>query len=150
MIDTSRPHPWSATGLANSAPLGREVGARRLHVVAQQVELVDPAPVGGMDGDLGRRHLENEPAVTGVDRCEIEDVTEEMPVRVCIPAVDDDVRPVDHPPTLSEGFAGQRTTEGGCLGSYTEGPDPTCVRCSAQPEAPAHVTPAEPHPVLIG
>ncbi len=39
-------------------------------------------------------HLEHEPAVTGVDRCEIEDVTEELPVRLCIPAVDDDVRAV--------------------------------------------------------
>src|SRR5947207_15978888 len=46
---------------------GGQVRQRLLEVVAHQVELVLPRPVSGVDGDLGGRQLEDQPATVGVD-----------------------------------------------------------------------------------
>ena len=44
-----------------------------------------------MDGQLRRRQPENQPAMSGIDRFEAEDVTEKRPVRVGTLAVDEEV-----------------------------------------------------------
>ena len=72
---------------------GRHEG---VDVVAQKVELMKVVPLRGMDGNLGRRQGENEPAVPGVDMGQAEDVTQEGTVGSGVGAVDHGVCALDH------------------------------------------------------
>jgi hypothetical protein len=56
-----------------------ELGDRRVDVIAHEVELVMTRVVGGVSGHLGGRQGEDEPAVPGVGRRELEYVSEECP-----------------------------------------------------------------------
>src|SRR5215813_8212683 len=69
--------------------LGRELVERGPDVVTHQVELVLGLIVGRMRGDLGRRQLEDEPAVTRVHAGEAEHVPEERPIALSVSGVDD-------------------------------------------------------------
>ena len=61
---------------------GGQVRQRLVEVVTHQVELVLARPICGMHGDLGWRQLEDQPAISGVDPCKSEHVTDEGPVGV--------------------------------------------------------------------
>src|SRR5438874_2595075 len=81
---------------------GGQVRQRLLDVVAHQVELVLPRPVSGVNGDLGRRQLEEQPAITGVDPGKSEHVADEDPVGLRVGAVENDMCSVNHvSPSLS-------------------------------------------------
>src|SRR6266699_4840592 len=75
---------------------GGQVRQRLLDVVTHQVELVLARPVCGMHGDLGWRHLEDQPATAGVDPCKSEHVTDEDSISLRVCAVENDVCSVDH------------------------------------------------------
>jgi hypothetical protein len=66
-------------------------------VVAHQIQLVAPAGVGWMRGELGGRQREDEPAAAGVDRAKIQHVAEERAVRLGVAREDDGMNPGDHP-----------------------------------------------------
>jgi hypothetical protein len=74
---------------------GLEVRNRGLQVVAHQIELV-VGFFGGVKGDLGRGQGEDQPAVTGVDGVETEDVLEEFAVCFRVFGVDDYVGARNH------------------------------------------------------
>jgi hypothetical protein len=76
--------------------------------MAHQVQLV-PAALrrrGGMDRDLGRRQLGDQPAAPGVHGRQVEQVPQERPVGLGVGAVEDDVRAEDHRATVASGPAG--------------------------------------------
>src|SRR6266566_3880196 len=75
---------------------GDKVRQRLLEVIAHQVELVLPQPLGWMYCDLGGRQLEDQPAIAGADACKSEHVTDEDPISLRIGAVENDVCSVDH------------------------------------------------------
>jgi hypothetical protein len=100
-VDSQHPAPWQlevseaspaevVDGPFENDSFALEVGHRGLQVVAHEVELVAGFGVG-VEGDLCRGQGEDQPAVTGVDRVEIEDVLEEVAVGFGVLAVDDDV-----------------------------------------------------------
>src|SRR5690349_15775778 len=67
--DGDQPTPPLVADLAldvDAAP--RQVGDRRLDVVAHEVQLRRPRSLGRMHRDLGRWQLEDQPPATGVDR----------------------------------------------------------------------------------
>src|SRR6266568_9570194 len=81
---------------------GGQVRQRLLDVVAHQVELVLPLSISGMDGDLGWRQLEDQPAITGVDPGKSEYVADKDPIGLCVGAIENDMYSVDHVfPSLS-------------------------------------------------
>src|SRR5437016_5740395 len=75
---------------------GGQVRQRLLDVVAHQVELVLPQAVSGVDGDLGGRQLEDQPATSGVDPAKSEHVADEDPVGLRVGAVEYDMCSVNH------------------------------------------------------
>jgi NAD(P)-dependent dehydrogenase (short-subunit alcohol dehydrogenase family) len=77
-------------------PLGLEGRHGGGDVVAEQVELGPAARLGRVDGDLGRRECEDQPAAASVDRPGAEDLGQCRPGRVGVLAVEDGVRAVDH------------------------------------------------------
>src|SRR5712691_9040282 len=79
---------------------GGQVRQRLLEVVAHQVELVLPQPVRGVNGDLGWRQLEDQPAIAGVDPGKSEHVADEDPVGLRVGAVENDMCSVDHGSSL--------------------------------------------------
>jgi hypothetical protein len=64
-----------------------------LEVVAHQIEFVRAILLRRVDGQLGRRESENEPAFTRVHVRELQDVAEELAVRLGVTAIEDDVCP---------------------------------------------------------
>src|SRR5215470_3236379 len=91
-----QPPALAARRVGDGDAPGGQVRQRLLEVVAQQVEHVLARPVCGMHGDLGWRQLEDQPAISGVDPCKSEHVTEEDPISLRIGAVENDVCSVDH------------------------------------------------------
>src|SRR6266700_2261033 len=75
---------------------GGQVCQRLLDIFAHQVELVLARPVSGVDGDLGWRQLEDQPATAGIDPCKSEHVTDEDAISLRVGAVENDVCSVDH------------------------------------------------------
>ncbi len=91
-----------ARWVGNRDTPGGQVCQRLLNVVAHQVKLVLPQPVSGVDGDLGGRQLEDQPAITGVDPGKSEYVSDEDPVGLRVAAVENNMCSVDHVfPSLS-------------------------------------------------
>ena len=86
--------------------LGLELDQRAPDVVAHQVELLAALPVGGMNGQLGRREGENRPASARVHRRQPEHVREEPPDLLRFWREHNRMYPSDHPSILS--LAGQR------------------------------------------
>ena len=81
---------------------GGQVRQRLLEVVAHQVELVLPQPVRGVNGDLGWRQLEDQPAIAGVDPGKSEHVADEDPVGLRVGAVENNMCSINHvAPSLS-------------------------------------------------
>ena len=81
---------------------GGQIRQRLLDVVAHQVAFVLPQPFSGMDGDLGWRQLEDQPASAGVDPGKSEHVADEDPVGLRVGAVENDMCSVNHvSPSLS-------------------------------------------------
>src|SRR5262245_41039506 len=76
--------------------LGLEVRDGGVDVVTLQVELVPARPVGRVYRQLGGWQGENQPALTGVNGVETEDVAEEGADVVRLLAVDDGVSAGDH------------------------------------------------------
>ena len=85
-----------ADELGDRDTYGGQLCKRLLDVVAHQVELVLLEPVSGVDGDLGGRQLEDQPATAGVDPAKSEHVTDEGPVGFRVGAVENDMCSVDH------------------------------------------------------
>src|SRR6266516_5997488 len=75
---------------------GGQVRQCLFDVVTHQVELVLARPVSGVDGDLGWRQLEDQPATAGIDPCKSEHVTDEDAISLRVGAVENDVCSVDH------------------------------------------------------
>ena len=75
---------------------GGQVRQHLLDVVTHQVELVLPLPIGGMNGDLGGRQLEDQPTTASVNPGISEHVADEDPVGLCIGTVENDMCSVDH------------------------------------------------------
>src|SRR6266480_6966350 len=75
---------------------GGQVRQCLFDVVTHQVELVLARPVSGVDGDLGWRQLEDQPATAGIDPCKSEHVTDEDSISLRVSAVENDVCSVDH------------------------------------------------------
>src|SRR6266487_6513895 len=75
---------------------GGQVCQRLLDIFAHQVELVLPRPASGVDGDLGWRQLEDQPAAAGVYPGKSEHVADEDPVGLRVGAVEYDMCSVNH------------------------------------------------------
>jgi len=73
----AEPPAFVADRAAELDALALELGDRRVDVIAHEIELVMAGVVGRVDGQLGGRESEDEPAVAGVDRRELEDVADE-------------------------------------------------------------------------
>src|SRR5262249_15325990 len=80
---------------ANGA-FGVQRARHRLDVVAHQVDLMTAVLGGRVHRDLGRRQREDEPALSGIDVGESEDVAQEGAIRFGILAVDDRMCATDH------------------------------------------------------
>jgi hypothetical protein len=90
----SRPQPWSLLGLATSTPSALEGGHGGGDVVAEQVQLGPAALLGRVDGELGRRQREDQPAAARVDRPGPQHLGQGGPGRVGVVAVEDGVGPL--------------------------------------------------------
>jgi hypothetical protein len=77
-------------------PLSRQLGHRRVQVIAHQMQLMRRCTVHGMYSDLNRREPEDQPSPSGVNTGEIEDVPEEYAICFCVATVNDHVATVDH------------------------------------------------------
>ncbi len=79
---------------------GNAFGCELLHllgeVVAQEIDLIRRPLIGRVKGDLGGRHLEDEPTAARIDAGHAQDVTKELTVRLGVVREDDDVRSEDH------------------------------------------------------
>jgi hypothetical protein len=53
-------------------------------------------PVGRVNGDLGRRQLEDQPSVSGIHVREPQDVGDKGPIRLGVLAVKDHMRAAEH------------------------------------------------------
>jgi hypothetical protein len=73
-----------------------EGGHLGFQIVAHEIELVSSALVGGVDCGFGWRQREDQPPMTGVDGFEMENISEECSVCVCVFAVENDVSARDH------------------------------------------------------
>jgi hypothetical protein len=74
--------------------LGPEGGHGGGDVVAQQIQLGPAAFLGGVDGELGRRQREDQPAAARVDQPGPEDLGQGRLGRVGVVAVEDGVGPL--------------------------------------------------------
>jgi hypothetical protein len=92
----SRPQPWSLTGLATSIPSAWRAVTVGGDVVAQQIQCGSAARLGRVDGELGRRQGEDQPAAARVHRAGAEHLGQGGPGRVGVVAVEDGVGAVDH------------------------------------------------------
>ena len=67
----STPHPWSDGSDTTLTSRSRSACERRVEVVGHQVQLMLRLAVGRVDGELGGRQREDQPAAAGVDRVEV-------------------------------------------------------------------------------
>ena len=95
-LDFSDDAPSLLNGRRELHPLMLECFDCRLEVIAHQIEFLRAVFLGRVDGHLGRRESENEPAFARVHVGEPQDVAEEFSVRLGVAAVEDDVCPRNH------------------------------------------------------
>src|SRR6266542_4157813 len=80
----------------NLDPLGLKCGHGGGDVVGHEIELGPAALLGRVDGELGRREREDQPAAAGVDRPGPEHLGQRRACRAGVVAVEDGVDTVDH------------------------------------------------------
>jgi hypothetical protein len=73
-----------------------KLGNRRADVVAHEIQLVMSTVIRGVRGELSRRQLEDEPAASGIDRRQAQNVVQEGADRLWILREDDRVHTSDH------------------------------------------------------
>ena len=96
MIAVSQAEALVADWAAEVDALSRELVDGRVDVVAHEIELVTAGLVCRVGGQFGGWQTEDEPALAGIDRGELEHVAEEGAYAVGVGGEDDRVDAGDH------------------------------------------------------
>jgi hypothetical protein len=107
----SRPQPWSLTGLVTPIPSAWRAATVAATSSQSRYSSAPAALLGRVDGDLGRRQREDQPAAAGVHRPGSQNLGQRRSGRVGVVAVEDGVGAVDHGGILSVAVPAVRTVE---------------------------------------
>jgi hypothetical protein len=112
LASSGKPHlrtgtPARLLDLRAPNALARKVSYLGLQIVAQEVELLGPALLRGVNCGLSRRHGEEQPAMSSIYRREFQNISKKRPIRLGVLTVDNYVSTKNHLLLLKNILAGR-------------------------------------------